>query len=336
VQNNRGFGTFRVVLVTVFVVVVAGIAAYLTQPYWRPQLAQYLPFLGVDDSRIHALDRRLAALEAHARTVSAPVADPNAQAERAQLQARIEKLEAALESIRATAQHGSTAADEGAAREALRQVSERLNSVASDTAVRIDRLARQIETVEQSVPAREDADTVRNARLVFAIGRLRDAVLSTHPFRIELAALKALSAGDPGIDQALDRLAPYADSGVATADMLRQRFRPLASAIVNAGREPVSDNWIDRSVARVLSAINIRRTDDLEGGDIEAIVARAEKALERNDVKQAAQELGNLPERAAQVAKSWLTDADAHLAASTALVDLQTRAFAELGVKRGN
>jgi uroporphyrinogen-III synthase len=336
VQNNRGFGTFRVVLVTVFVVVVAGIAAYLTQPYWRPQLAQYLPFLGVDDSRIHALDRRLAALEAHARTVSAPVADPNAQAERAQLQARIEKLEAALESIRATAQHGSTAADEGAAREALRQVSERLNSVASDTAVRIDRLARQIETVEQSVPAREDADTVRNARLVFAIGRLRDAVLSTHPFRIELAALKALSAGDPGIDQALDRLAPYADSGVATADMLRQRFRPLASAIVNAGREPVSDNWIDRSVARVLSAINIRRTDDLEGGDIEAIVARAEKALERNDVKQAAQELGNLPERAAQVAKPWLTDADAHLAASTALVDLQTRAFAELGVKRGN
>jgi uroporphyrinogen-III synthase len=336
VQNNRGFGTFRVVLVTVFVVVVAGIAAYLTQPYWRPQLAQYLPFLGADDSRIHALDRRLAALEAQARTVSVPVADPNAQAERAQLQARIEKLEAALESIRATAQHGSTAADEGAAREALRQVSERLNSVASDTAVRIDRLARQIETVEQSVPAREDADTVRNARLVFAIGRLRDAVLSTHPFRIELAALKALSAGDPGIDQALDRLAPYADSGVATADMLRQRFRPLASAIVNAGREPVSDNWIDRSVARVLSAINIRRTDDLEGGDIEAIVARAEKALERNDVKQAAQELGNLPERAAQVAKPWLTDADAHLAASTALVDLQTRAFAELGVKRGN
>ena len=41
----------------------------------------------------------------------------------------------------------------------------------------------------------------------------------------------------------------------------------------------------------MLSAINIRRTDDLDGGDIEAIVARTEKALERNDVKQAAAEL---------------------------------------------
>jgi hypothetical protein len=172
--------------------------------------------------------------------------------------------------------------------------------------------------------------------LVFAIGRLRDAVLSTHPFRIELAALKALSADDPGIAQALDRLSPRADSGVATADLLRQRFRPLAGAIVNAGREPVSDDWIDRSLARMLSAINIRRTDDLEGGDVEAIVARAEKALERGDVKQAAAELGALPDRAANVAKAWLADADAHLAASNALVDLQTRAFAELGVKRGN
>jgi hypothetical protein len=340
---KTGRGAVRVVLVTLFCVVVLGIAAYLTQPYWRPQLAQYLPFLVADDAaqlRLYALDRRLAALESQAKTPATPTVDPNAQAqnqaERAQLQARIEKLEAALESVRATATQGATAADEGAAREALRQVGDRLNSVASDTAVRIDRLARQIETIEQSTPPREDAEAVRNARLVFAIGRLRDAVLSTHPFRIELAALKTLSADDAGINQALDRLSPRADSGVPTADLLRQRFRPLASAIVNAGREPVSDSWIDRSMARVLSAINIRRTDDIDGGDVEAIVARAEKALERNDIQQAAQDLRSLPERAAPVAKPWLADAEAHLVASNALVDLQTRAFAELGVKRGN
>ncbi|MCD6075752.1 MAG: hypothetical protein K0Q70_2635, partial [Rhodospirillales bacterium] len=342
VRPKSPIGAVRVVLVPRFCGGVLGIAAYLTQPYWRPQLAQYLPFLVVDDSaqlRIYALDRRLAALESQAKMPPTPTVDPNAQAqnqaERAQLQARIEKLEAALESVRATATQGA-AGDEGAAREALRQVGDRLNSVATDTAVRIDRLARQIETIEQSAPAREDAEAVRNARLVFAIGRLRDAVLSTHPFRIELAALKALSADDAGINQALDRLSPRADSGVPTADLLRQRFRPLASAIVNAGREPVSDNWIDRSIARVLSAINIRRTDDLDGGDVEAIVARTEKALERNDIKQATQELGGLPGRAAPVARPWLADAEAHLVASTALVDLQTRAFAELGVKRGN
>lgn len=343
VKSNPGFGAFRIVLVTLFVVIVVGIAAFLTQPHWRPQLAQYLPFLGADDSaqlRLYALDRRLAALESQAKVPPAPATDPKAQAERAQLQARIEKLESALESIRATAAQGSTAADDTAAREALRQVGERVNSVATDTAVRIDRLARQIETIEQSAPAREDAEAVRNARLVFAIGRLRDAVLSTHSFRIELAALKALSGDDAGLNQALDRLAPHADGGVPTADILRQRFRGLASAIVNAGREPTSDNWIDRSIARVLSAINIRRTDSLDGTDVEAIVARAEKALERNDVKQAVTELASLPEiaqgRAAALAKPWLADADAHLAAANALVDLQTRAFAELGVKRGN
>lgn len=336
-QGKDGFGAVRIILVTLFCAIVLGIAAYLTQPHWRPPLAAYFPFLSAGDSaqlRLNALDRRIAQLEAQGKPLPPQAADPNAQAERERLQARIEKLEAALESVRTTAMQGS-AADEGAAREALRQVGDRLNSVASDTAVRIDRLARQIETIEQSAP-REDADAVRNARLVFAIGRLRDAVLSTHPFRIELAALKALSADDPGITQALDRLGPHADGGVPTVDILRQRFRPLASAIVNAGREPVSDSWVDRSIARVLSAINIRRTDDLDGSDIEAIVARTEKALERGDVKQAATELAGLPERAAPVAKPWLADAEAHLVASTALVDLQTRAFAELGVKRAN
>jgi len=346
-QGRPGLGTWRVVLITVFVVIVVGIAAYLTQPHWRPQLAQYLPFLMAQDSqqaRLYALDRRLAALENQARTLTAPSVDPNAlaqaqgqaQAERERLQARIEKLEAALEQVRATAQQGATAGDDTAAREALRQVGERVNAVASDTAVRIDRLARQVETMAQAAPSREDADAVRNARLVFAIGRLRDAVLSTHPFRIELAALKALSADDPGIAQALERLAARADNGVPTVDILRQRFRALASGIVNAGREPAGDNWLDRSLARILSAINIRRTDDLDGGDVEAIVARAEKALERNDVKQAVAELASLPERAAALAKPWLSDAEAHFVASTALVDLQTRAFAELGVKRGN
>jgi uroporphyrinogen-III synthase len=336
----KGSGAFRAVLVTLAVVIVAAIAAYLTQPYWRAQVAQYLPFLGPDDSaqlRLTALDRRLAALEAQARDGQnkAPATSPDASAaaERAQLQARVEKLETALESVRTTAQQGA-AGDESAAREALRQVGDRLNSVASDTAVRIDRLARQIETIEQSVPAREDADAVRNARLVFAIGRLRDGVLSTHPFRIELAALKALSGDDAGINQALDRLAPHADAGVPTQDLLRQRFRRLASGIVNASREPVSDSWLDRSIARVLGAINIRRVDNVEGGDAEAIVARAEQALDRGDIKQAASELGALSGPGAAVAKPWLADADAYLAATTALVDLQTRAFAELGMKR--
>jgi len=362
---RRGANTIRVVLVTLAAAIVVAIAAFLTQPYWRPQLAEYIPYLAADDARqirLNALERRLATLESQVRDnqvradqardvkpapgtgaeTQAQVQAQNqaqieaqnqAQAERAQLQARIEKLEAALDSVRATAQSGE-AGDDTAAREALRQVDERLNSVAADTTVRIDRLARQIETVEQSVPSREDADAVRNARLVFAIGRLRDAVLSTHPFRIELAALKSLSGDDAGINQAIERLAPHADNGVATADLLRQRFAHLASAIVNAAREPASDDWVDRSIARVLNAINIRRTDKVDGADAEAVVARTEIALQRGDIKQAASELGTLTGAAATVAKPWLADADAYLTASTALVDLQTRAFAELGVKR--
>lgn len=328
--------TGRTVMITLGTVVVLAGVAWATQSTWRPPLSRYIPALAMDDpaARLMALDHRLAQLESQVRagTGATPTESPTAQAERDRLQARLDKVEAALDAMRGTVAQGTASGDDTAAREALRQVGERLNSVATDTAVRIDRIARQVDAIEQTVPTREDADAVRNARLVFAIGRLRDAVLSTHAFRIELAALKSLAGDDAGLLQAIDRLAPYADSGVPTADILRQRFRRLAPVLVNAAREPVAgDSWIDSALARVMSAINIRRTDAVEGGDAEAVVARAEKALDRNDVKQAAGELATLSERAASVAKPWLGEADAYLAASTALVDLQTRAFAALG-----
>lgn len=330
------FATFAAILV------LAGIA-WATQSQWRPIAAHYVPFLAMDDTMQARLDdvaKRLASLESQPRA-TASAADAGAvlaaaQAERERLQARVEKLETTLEGLRGTVAHGTESPDGAVARDALRQIGDRLNTVSSDTSVRLERLARQIETIERTAQTREDSETIRQARIVFAIGRLRDAVLTTHPYRIEFAALKALAADDPSIGQALARLAPNADSGVPTAEVLRQRFRRMAGTIVAATREPVGDNWWDRSLARIVSAVNIRRIDDVEGVSVDAIVARAEQALERGDVKQAASELGTLAERAGALAKSWLADADAYLAASGALVDLQTLAFAELGAKRGN
>ena len=83
-----------------------------------------------------------------------------------------------------------------------------------------------------------------------------------------------------------------------------------------------------------MRAINVRRTDNLEGSDAEAIVARAERALARADVRQAASELQQLPETLAPVARRWLDDAGAFVTASRALADLQTKAFAALGVAK--
>lgn len=335
--------TGRTVFATLAAVLVVAGIGWASQSYWRPQAARYLPFLAMDDSvqpRLDEVEKRLVLLESPPRTgTSSPDAGPAlaaAQAERERLQARVEKLEATLESLRGAVAQGADSADGAAARDALRQIGDRLNAVSSDTSLRLERLARQIETIEQTAQTREDAETIRQARIVFAIGRLRDAVLSTHAYRIEFAALKALAADDPGLNQALARLAPNADNGVPTAEILRQRFRRMAGAIVASTRAPAGDTWWDRSLARIVGAVNIRRTDDIEGAGADAIVARAEQALDRGDVKQAAGELAALPEGSATLAKSWLADADAYLAASGALVDLQTLAFAELGAKRAN
>jgi uroporphyrinogen-III synthase len=313
-----------VALTLVVVAALAGVAA-VTADLWRPELARYVPWIAADEDlaarRIEELTQRLAALEnkpAPPPAVTpppAPTPDPAAQAERERLQARLsealarlEKLESALEAERA---RGGTDAD---------------------AVQRIERIARQVDALERTAPSREDAELVRQARLVFAIGRLRDAVQAARPFAIELAALKALASDDPGTQQALERLAPYADSGVPSLDALRQRFKTVARDTVNAMRAPEGDGWMERSLARLMSAVSIRRTDDLEGGDAESVIARAEQALGRGDVRQASGELQQLPDSLKPVARTWLADADAFTAANRALVDLQTQAFAALGV----
>jgi uroporphyrinogen-III synthase len=313
----------RAVFMTLLVIAaLAGLAA-VTESLWRAPLGRYVPILASDEdvaqARIDELTRRLAALESKPPPAPAPApASPDVaalQAERDRLQARLAETVARLDKLEAA-----------------------LNSKPSapapdpEAALRIERLARQVDALEKSVPPRHEAEAVRQAHLVFAIGRLRDAVQATRPFAVELAALKALAGGDAGIQEALARLAPYADTGVPSLEALRQRFKTVARDTVNATRLPGGDGWLERSLARILRSVSIRRTDDVEGGDVESVVARAEQALARGDVRQAAAELQQLPLPVAPLARTWLGDADAFIVANRALVDLQTQAFVTLGV----
>ncbi|MCP5363644.1 MAG: hypothetical protein H6905_00155 [Hyphomicrobiales bacterium] len=78
-------GGFGAVLWTLLVVAVLGVAAYFTQPFWRPQLAAYLPGVASDDAQTkqsvealvtqqRAFDEKLSAVEANLARVEEEVA----------------------------------------------------------------------------------------------------------------------------------------------------------------------------------------------------------------------------------------------------------------------
>jgi len=83
-KSSKG-GGFGSVLWTLLVVAVIGVGAYFTQPYWRPQLAAYLPGVASDDAQTRqsvealvtqqrAFEEKLGAFEANLARVEKEVA----------------------------------------------------------------------------------------------------------------------------------------------------------------------------------------------------------------------------------------------------------------------
>ena len=70
-----------------------------------------------------------------------------------------------------------------------------------------------------------------------------------------------------------------------------------------------------------------------EGNNVEAIVARTERALKNNNIEKAVQELEVLSKNLRPLAQPWLKKARANVAANKMLADLQAKAISMLTAK---
>ena len=89
---------------------------------------------------------------------------------------------------------------------------------------------------------------------------------------------------------------------------------------------------MDRTLARLAQTLKWRRTDDFNGTDVEAVVARAERSLERSDLADAVAELKTLTTAPAKKAGPWLKNAEALISVNNVLDRLQIKAVALLAV----
>lgn len=192
----------------------------------------------------------------------------------------------------------------------------------------VDALKQQVTSVNQAVSERQDAATAAQA-LVLAAGQLRASLSGGQPFQQDLQAVRALGISDAGVTQPLDSVAPYAAKGIPTRAQLTDRFQPLAGEIVRAEVRGEGNSWIDSAVGKLSTLVTVRR----EGGGVvgttaDAVVARAEAALNAGNLAKAVEELSTLQGPAAQTAAPWLADAKARVAADQAARQLNDRAIA--------
>ena len=162
---------------------------------------------------------------------------------------------------------------------------------------------------------------------------MRDAVRAQRAFANELVALKTIASDNKAILEILRKLEGYGVDGVVSKSGLHEQFASLAGRLVRAERIPQGDGWIERTIDRLTQSVKWRRTDDLDGPGVDAIVARAEQELSRGQVSRATIELTSLPPKAKKIAQKWMTAARRYVDVEQALVDLQAVVVADIAAQ---
>jgi hypothetical protein len=172
--------------------------------------------------------------------------------------------------------------------------------------------------------------------LVVAIGQLQTALVAGRPYAKELRAVQALTHDDPDLEATLAPLSASADSGLTSDVALNRQFRDLAPAILAADRTRSDASWTDQALGRLSSIVTIRRASGEVAGDgADAILARAEAALNEGAIAKAVTEMEKLAGPAAEKAAPWLAQARARVAADAAAQALADLALARLSGDAG-
>jgi uroporphyrinogen-III synthase len=350
IQRRHG-GTARIVFITLLVAAVLVGAGLASKPLWLPKLQAFAPVLfeaSATDVQITKLSGRLKALESAQQVPDLQ----SLQQERKRLQTkldatldRLDTLESSIGSVKKMIDAVNTEPGSGAAK-TLEQLSSRLQKLEAENSnfrtiyqtkdgKTLNTLAKEVAALEKKVPnIVGDTQSSQARALVLSIGQMRESVRAGRSFESELAALNVLVEKNDNIKIALtdslNELAKISTTGAPSLQMLQSQFDELAGKIVQVGLMPTDGGWVQRTLARLTESVKWRRTDNLAGNGVEAIVARAERALKSRDVVKAIKELSVLEEYPAALTKEWLVGAEAYMIAEKALAELQTRAVAQM------
>lgn len=276
--------------------------------------------LADQSGRIDSLSADLAALQ------QAPVSDPQTVdlgplTERleaseggfaealASLETRLASMETRLAELESRPQEpagpdGSMAME--AQMEAFRQ---QLDDVTAEAEARIAEAQTRASEIETAA-----AESAQAAERQAALATLQSALENGTAF------LEPLAAFDD-VPEALSQAAP---EGVPTLASLQTDFPEAArSALAATQMVPEEADVTDRLAAFLRRQTNARSLAPREGDDADAVLSRAEAALNGGDLQATLDELSNLPDGAQAAMSVWITAAEKRIAAVSSLDTLR-------------
>lgn len=194
--------------------------------------------------------------------------------------------------------------------------------VANPAADEVARLNARIATLEN-----QGARSTEAAAAALAAAQLVDASQGSKPFGRELATLRATAPELPE----LARLARLAETGAPSRTALAASFPPYAAKAARRARKPAVDADLGQRIAYVAAkVVTVRRVDETTGSSPDAILARAELALQEGQVLSALKALDGLPPKAREALAPWRLEAERRAEIDREVAALRTRAVRAL------
>ena len=167
----------------------------------------------------------------------------------------------------------------------------------------------------------------RAAAGAIAAASLAQTASGSRAFGQELEALAPLL---PGSDQ-VRALRPLAAQGAPTRQALAQAFPDVASRAALAARARAQGTGLVAQIAQAFAAIvTIRRVDRLTGDDADAVLARAQRAVDNGDLAAAVAQVDALPPAGREAAAPWRAQALRRLELDRRVDAVRTAALGEL------
>lgn len=275
----------------------------------------------VQAEELSALREQIAAL------AERPLVDPAIDSRVAALESagasgfeeRIAALEASVADLMARPAGAGVPADVSAELQALKDQVARLGSggtVPADVTAAADAAEARLKEAEARAAAlAQEAEAAAMAsRRAAALDRVAAALDSGAPYQ---SALRDLGADVPSV------LAENAAGGLPTVAELADGFPdPAREALEAALRANMGESWTERVSNFLRSQTGLRSLSPREGNDPDAVLSRAEAALQAGDVATAIKELEAMPEAGKPALADWLVQAQVRVEAEAAFAAL--------------
>ncbi|KAI8056759.1 mitochondrial inner membrane protein-domain-containing protein [Syncephalis plumigaleata] len=196
----------------------------------------------------------------------------------------------------------------------------------------LDQLAeslKQVETIAKDNATIIDQCALNN-RLQIIAGALRRVLESDQRagFANELDALRQLATHYPVLESVVATISEeIAYRGVDTPLELVDRFAVVKEQVRRAAMVPENGGLVSHAVSTAMSKLLVSKQGYVSGDDVEAVLARTEYLLSKNDLDNAAREINQLKGWPKTLARDWIKAARQRLEILQALEVVETQAY---------